>query len=195
MVTTNTSHISLLLHRLAAGDQHAMQALVPLVYCELHRLAVHYMRNERKDHTLQPTALVHEAYLKLVNRQQANWQNKAHFFGVAAQVMRTILIDHARQRCRAKRGGVRQHKLSLDDVKFFSDERSDEVLALDESLRRLRAMDLRQSQIVELRVFGGLTVDEAAAVLGISPKTVKRDWAVARAWLYGELNGDYALNG
>ena len=190
MAAITTHQISLLLNRLATGDQEAMHALVPLVYSELHRLAVHYMRLERTDHTLQPTALVHEAYLKLVNRRQANWQNKAHFFGVAAQVMRTILTDHARQRCRVKRGGVGQHKLSLEDVRLFSEERCDEVLALDESLRRLAAMDPRQSRIVELRVFGGLTVDEVGAVLGISPKTVKRDWAIARAWLFGDLNSE-----
>jgi RNA polymerase sigma-70 factor (ECF subfamily) len=190
----SSGQISLLLQQMATGNQDAMQKLVPLVYGELHRLAAHYMRDERKDHTLQPTALVHEAYLRLVNRQQANWQNKAHFFGVAAHVMRTILTDHARHHCRIKRGGVHQHKLSLDDVQLFSEERSDDLLALDESLRQLAQLDARQSRIVELRIFGGLTVDETAAVLGISSKTVKRDWTIARAWLYGDLNKGHALD-
>src|SRR5437868_467574 len=189
----SSTQISLLLQQMATGNQDAMQELVPLVYGELHRLAAHYMRDERTDHTLQPTALVHEAYLRLVNRQQANWQNKAHFFGVAAQVMRTILTDHARHRCRIKRGGLRQHKLSLDDVQLFSQERSDDLLALDESLHRLAQLDSRQSRIVELRIFGGLTVDETAAVLAVSSKTVKRDWMVARAWLFGDLN-EHALD-
>lgn len=188
----SSCQISLLLQQLATGNQDAMQELVPLVYGELHRLAVHYMRDERKDHTLQPTALVHEAYLRLVNRQQANWQNKAHFFGVAAQAMRTILTDHARHHCRIKRGGTKQYKLRLEDVQLFSEARSDDLLALDESLRQLAQLDARQSRVVELRIFGGLTVDETAAVLGISAKTVKRDWTIARAWLYGDLNQQHA---
>jgi RNA polymerase sigma factor (TIGR02999 family) len=188
----SSGQISLLLQQIATGNQEAMQKLVPLVYGELHRLAAHYMRDERKDHTLQPTALVHEAYLRLVNRQQANWQNKAHFFGVAAQVMRSILTDHARHHCRMKRGGVHQYKIALDDVQLFSEERSDDLLALDESLRQLFQLDPRQSKIVELRIFGGLTVDETAAVLGISSTTVKRDWTIARAWLYGDLKKKHA---
>lgn len=191
-MAVSSGQISLLLQQLASGNQDAMQELVPLVYEELHRLAAHYMRDERRDHTLQPTALVHEAYIRLVNRQQANWQNKAHFFGVAAQVMRTILTDHARHHGRVKRGGVHQHKLSLDDIQLFSEERSDDLIALDESLRQLAQLDARQSRIVELRIFGGLTVDETAAVLSISPKTVKRDWTIARAWLYGDLNKRHA---
>jgi RNA polymerase sigma factor (TIGR02999 family) len=187
----SNSQISLLLKQLATGEKDAMGRLIPLVYDELHRLAVHYMRAERGDHTLQPTALVHEAYLKLVNRQQANWQNKAHFFGVAAHVMRRILTDHARSHCRVKRGGHRR-KVSLDQVFLFAEDHLVDVLAIDDSLDRLAKLDFRQARVVELRVFGGLTVDEVATVLEVSPKTVKRDWQVARAWLFGDLNRDHA---
>lgn len=191
---TSTGEVTLLLKQIATGNQDAMQRLVPLVYGELHRLAAYYMRAERKDHTLQPTALVHEAYLRLVDRREADWQNKAHFFGVAAQVMRRILTDHARHHCRIKRGGVHQRKLTLDDVMLFSEGRSDDLLAVDESLERLAKFDFRQSRVVELRVFGGLTVDEVAIVLQVSPKTVKRDWTMARAWLFGDLNIDHAAD-
>ena len=190
---STSGEVTLLLKQLATGKQDAMLRLIPLVYDELHRLAAHYMRGERNDHTLQPTALVNEAYLKLVNREQANWQNKAHFFGVAAQVMRRILTDHARSHCRVKRGG-HQRKVSLDDVFVFSQAQSAELLAVDASLVRLAQFDLRQSRIVELRFFGGLTIEETAVVLGISPKTVKRDWSVARAWLFGDLEKHHGVN-
>jgi RNA polymerase sigma factor (TIGR02999 family) len=190
---STSGEVTLLLRRLATGEQDAIQKLIPLVYHELHRLAAHYMRGERKDHTLQPTALVNEAYLKLVNREQVNWQDRAHFLGVAAQVMRRILTDHARSHCRVKRGG-HQHKLSLDDVFVFSQAQSAELLAVDASLDRLAQFDVRQSRIVELRFFGGLTIEETAAVLGISPKTVKRDWSVARAWLFGDLEKHHAVD-
>lgn len=188
-----TGEVTLLLKQLATGKQDAMDRLIPLVYKELHRLAAHYMRRERSDHTLQPTALVHEAYLKLVNREQANWQNKAHFFGVAAHIMRRILTDHARSRCRVKRGGQRV-KLSLDQVFVFSEDHIEDLLAIDDSLDRLAKVDFRQSRIVELRVFGGLTVEESAVVLEVSAKTVKRDWQMARAWLFGELNKNHAID-
>ena len=147
------------------------------------------MRHERKDHTLQPTALVHEAYLKLVNQHQVNWQSRAHFFAVASQVMRRILIDQARSRLRSKRGG-NQHKVSVDDVSLASRQESSELLALNEALLRLAKIDVRQSKVVELRFFGGLSVRATAEVLGISTKTVKRDWSHAKAWLYGELKED-----
>jgi RNA polymerase sigma factor (TIGR02999 family) len=185
--------ISILLKRLADGDEKALEPLIPLVYRELHRLAAYYMRGERKNHTLQPTALVHEAYLRLLKSQQVNWQGKSHFFGVAAQVMRRILTDHARTCLREKRGG-HQCRLSLDQALLFTSAQSADLLAVDESLARLARFDARQSQIVELRFFGGLSVDETAAVLGISPKTVKRDWSVARAWLFAELKQAHGAN-
>jgi len=170
----------------ANGNQDAAARLIPLVYEELHRLAERRLRLERPNHTLQPTALVHEAYLKLVAQRNANWQSRAHFFALASQLMRRILVDYARSRLRAKRGG-KQVKLPLDEALLFTEDRCDELLALDESLERLEKLDARQSRIVELRFFGGLTVEEAAEVLGISPKTVKREWSTAKAWLYGEL--------
>ena len=168
------------------GDQQAASKLVPLVYDELRRLAGRYMRRERADHTLQATALVHEAYLKLVQHQSVDWQNRAHFFGIAAQVMRHILVDHARGHGREKRGAGQQF-VSLEEALVFSPEKSVELLKLDESLQRLTKLDPRQGRIVELRFFGGLTVEETAHVLGISPKTVKREWSVAKAWLHGDL--------
>jgi RNA polymerase sigma-70 factor (ECF subfamily) len=185
--------VTLLLGQLANGNEDAASRLIPLVYNELRRLAGGYMRCERPDHTLQATALVHEAYLKLVEQRSVDWQGRAHFFGVAAQIMRRILIDHARGHLRDKRGGG-QVAVPLDEVLVFSPERSHELLKLDECLDRLTALDPRQGKIVELRFFGGLTVEETAQVLGISPKTVKRDWSVAKAWLRGELrqnNGQF----
>lgn len=168
------------------GDTRGTDRLIALVYAELKRLATHYLRGERPDHTLQPTALVNEVYLQLVDRRNQHWQNRAHFVGVAGKLMRRILIDHARAHNSAKRGGG-DVKVSLDDVWFMSKERSDELLAMDEALDRLAAHDLQQSRIVELRFFGGLSIEEVAGVLGISTRTVKRDWNVARAWLYREI--------
>jgi RNA polymerase sigma-70 factor, ECF subfamily len=178
--------VTLLLKQVANGNQDAAVKLIPLVYRELHRVAEYRLRLERPDHTLQPTALVHEAYLRLVAQRDANWQSRAHFFAVASHLMRRILVDYARGRFRAKRGG-KQVKLPLDKVIVISPGRCDELLALDESLERLGKLDERQSRVVELRFFGGLTVDEAAKVLGVSSKTVKREWSMAKAWLYGEL--------
>jgi RNA polymerase sigma-70 factor, ECF subfamily len=182
---SEVQEVTMLLSALSKGDAQAADRLVPLVYGELRRLAASYMRREREDHTLQATALVHEAYLKLVE-QRASWQSRAHFFGVAAQVMRRILIDHARGHLREKRGGEYQ-KVSLDDVLVFSREQSEEILAINESLERLAKLDARQARVVELRFFGGLSVEEAGEVLAVSPKTVKRDWSVAKAWLYADL--------
>jgi RNA polymerase sigma-70 factor, ECF subfamily len=159
----------------------------------LRRLAGGYMRRERTDHTLQATALVHEAYLKLVEQRSVNWQSRAHFFGVAAQLMRRILIDHARGHKRDKRGGE-QKKVSLDDVFVFSEQQADELLAVDDSLNRLAAIDPRQARVVELRFFGGLSVEEAAEVLAVSPKTIKRDWSVAKAWLYADLKERHGID-
>jgi RNA polymerase sigma-70 factor, ECF subfamily len=178
--------VTALLALVAKGDQAAKEQLVPLVYSELKKLARAYMRRERDGHTLQTTALVHEAYLKLVRNQTPNWQGRSHFFGIAAQLMRQILIDHARGRLRDKRGGA-PVVLPLNEALVFSPEHSEELVKLDEALVRLAKLDARQSQIVELRFFGGLNVEETAEFLGISPKTVKRDWAVAKAWLHGEL--------
>jgi RNA polymerase sigma-70 factor, ECF subfamily len=183
---TASADVTVLLAQLVDGDREAASRLVPMVYSELRRIAARYMRRERVDHTLQTTALVHEAYLKLVEQTPTSWENRAHFFAVAAQVMRHILIDHARSHLREKRGGGRP-VIALDEGLVFSPEQSSELLEVDTALRRLTELDPRQGKIVELRFFGGLTVDETAAVLNISPKTVKRDWSVAKAWLHGEL--------
>jgi RNA polymerase sigma factor (TIGR02999 family) len=178
--------VTLLLNKLAAGDQKAAAELVPLVYEELRRLAARHLARERSDHTLQATALVHEAYVKLAAQKDAKWQNRAQFFGVASQVMRRILVDYARGKQRIRRGG-KQQKVSLDDVLLVSPGCTDEVLAVHESLSRLEMLDARQARIVELRYFGGLKVEEIAEVVGISGKTVLRELNVAKAWLYGDL--------
>jgi RNA polymerase sigma-70 factor (ECF subfamily) len=178
--------VTQLLANLRNGQPAATSELMPLVYDELHRLARQHMRHERPDHTLQPTALVHEAFLHLVSESERTWQNRTHFIRLAAQVMRRLLIDHARARRTAKREG-RLQRIPLDEPLLVTDDQSDELLALNEALDRLAAIDARQSRIVELRFFGGLTVEETADALGVSPKTVKRDWTVARAWLHREL--------
>ena len=180
------SEVTILLRQMRDGrDSEAVGRLMPLVYQELRRLAGHYMKNERADHTLQPTALVHEAYIKLVN-DQFDWQNRAHFIGVAAQAMRRILVDHAREQNASKRGGDQAH-INLDDAFVLSPERGSELVALDDALDRLERVDARQSRIVELRFFGGLSVEEIAEVTQLSPRTVKRDWSVARAWLHRQV--------
>jgi RNA polymerase sigma-70 factor (ECF subfamily) len=179
--------VTQLLLGLAARDSRAESELLEVVYAELHRMADRLMRSERPDHTLQATALINEAYLHLVDQRGKDWKNRAHFFGVAALVMRRILVDYARTRGRDKRGG-RQHKVSLDETVLITPGQSDEILALDEALSRLSQFDPRQSRVVELRFFGGLTEAEAAEVLGVATRTVKRDWAIAKAWLYGELH-------
>jgi RNA polymerase sigma factor (TIGR02999 family) len=178
--------VTSLLNKLAAGDQEAAAQLIPLVYEELRHLAARRLRRERPNHTLQATALVHEAYLKLAAQRDAKWQNRAQFFGVASQVMRRILVDYARGQQRIRRGG-KQQKVSLDDILLVSPDRIEEVLTVHESLSRLEKLDGRQARIVELRYFGGLTVKEIAEVVGISTKTVMRELNVAKAWLYGEL--------
>lgn len=180
------TEVTALLVEVAKGNRAAQDQLVPLVYGELKRLARAYMRRERDDHTLQTTALVHEAYLKLVRNQAPDWQGRSHFFGIAAQLMRQILIDHARGRLRRKRSGAAV-VLPLNEALTFSPEHSEELVRLDEALERLSKLDARQSQIVELRFFGGLSVEDTAKYLGVSPKTVKRDWAVAKVWLHREL--------
>jgi RNA polymerase sigma factor (TIGR02999 family) len=169
------------------GDRAALDSLVPIIYAELHRLASRYMRQEGPGHTLNTTALVNEAYLRLVNQKEVNWQNRAHFFAVSAQSMRNILIDMARSRKRQRRGGDAPH-IPLDEALIFSDNRAAELMALDDALTALAKLDGRKSSIVELRYFGGLSVEETAEVLGISAATVDREWRRARAWLHTELN-------
>ena len=168
------------------GDKSALDELTPLVYGELRHLARHYMRGERVAHTLQATALVNEAYIRLIDYRKMQWQNRAHFFAVAAQLMRRILVDHARSRNYAKRGGEQQ-KLSLSKVDRFADKPDVDLVALDNALKTLEEMNEQQSRIVELKFFGGLTIEEMAEVLEISHATVERDWAVARAWLRREV--------
>jgi RNA polymerase sigma factor (TIGR02999 family) len=180
------SDVTRLLVQLASGEASVMERLMPLVYDELKALAGSQLRREREEHTLGATALVHEAFLKLVDQRTVSWQGRSHFFGVAAQAMRRILVDHARRRSAAKRG--RQHQVTLEtDAVEAEVDRSDEVLAVDEALERLAAIDARQAQLVELRYFAGFSIEETAELLGISPATAKRDWAFARAWLQNEL--------
>ena len=169
------------------GSQDAVEHLFPLVYEELRRLAHRYMRRERPGHTLQTTAVVHEAYLRLIDQNHVQWQNRAHFFAIAAQMMRRILITHAQSHAYTKRGGGAL-KVSLDEAAVLSPARAGELIALDEALKSLAVIDVRRSQVVELRFFGGLSNEEIAEVLKISPNTVTRDWNVAKAWLYREMS-------
>jgi RNA polymerase sigma factor (TIGR02999 family) len=181
--------VTALLGDWSRGNRTALSQLLPLVYAELRRVAARQLRNERPDHTLQPTALVHEAYIRLVDQRQVDWQNRAHFFGVAAQVMRRILVDHARRHGANKRGqGVRC--VSMDEAQDVAAPNEIPVLALDHALDRLAKVDAELTRIVELRAFGGLTIEEAAHVLGVSPSTAKRDWRTAKAWLNRELAPD-----
>jgi RNA polymerase sigma factor (TIGR02999 family) len=188
-VSAEADNVTKLLADWSRGDQRALEELLPLIYNELRRLAHNFLYRERPDHTLQTTALVHEAYLKLIDQTDSHWQNRAHFFAIAAQAMRRILIDSARKHTALKRGGVGD-KLSLDQVANISREPKPELLALDEALNRLAQIDEQQSRIVELRYFGGLTIEETAQVLQLSPATIKREWAMARAWLYQALTED-----
>ena len=171
------------------GDQQALDKLTPLVYRELHRLARHYMTSERQDHSLQTTALVNEAYLRLVDWKPMRWQNRAHFFAVSAQVMRRILVDMARSHQRNKRGGGK-HPISLEEVAVLLPEKGADLIALDDALHRLAEIDFRKAKIVELRFFGGLTVEETGTVLNVSPFTVLRDWKLAKVWLLRDLSGE-----
>jgi RNA polymerase sigma factor (TIGR02999 family) len=171
------------------GDRAALDQLMPLVYDELSRLARHYMKRERPGHTLQTTALVNEAYLRLADQKNTRWQNRAHFFGIAAQLMRRILVDHARGRDHIKRGGGAQ-RVPLDEAAVLAPEKAAEVVALDDALRKLAENDPRKCQVVEMRYFGGLTVDEIAEVLKVSPVTVMRDWSMAKAWLHREMSNE-----
>lgn len=183
------NHVTQLLVAWGNGDQVAGDRLMSVVYEELHRLAHRYMKRESPGHTLQTSALVNEAFVKLVDQRNVHWQNRAHFFGIAAQMMRRILVDYARSRQYAKRGGgVRA--MSLDEALIVSDERSEEVVNVHEALERLAEFDPRKSQMVELRFFGGLSIEETAEVLGVSPGTVMRDWTLAKAWLRREMSAE-----
>ena len=184
---TVTGEVTRLLIELRAGKKEAGAQLLTLLYDELRRLAAAYLRRERRDHTLQPTALVHEAYLRMIERSQQNWENRAHFMATCAHVMRQVLVDHARKKKAAKRGGHEQ-PLPLDESALSAAQRPIEFVALDEALSRLEAFDPRQSRVVELRFFGGMSEEEIGHVLGLSVRTVKRDWNVARAWLYSEMS-------
>jgi RNA polymerase sigma factor (TIGR02999 family) len=181
--------VTRLLVQLRVGNQDVAGQLVPLIYNELRRIAGAQMRRERPGHTLQATAVVHEAYIRLAGEQEIEWQSRAHFFGIAAKVMRQVLLDHARQRHAHKRGGEGAHKVDIDAELLVADDRLEDVVALDEILQRLTAIDPEQGRIVELRFFAGLNVEETAEVMGISPRTVKREWRLARAWLDRELTG------
>jgi len=182
-------NITELLVGYARGDKEALDKLMPIVYEELRRQAARYLRKERPGHTLQTTALIHEAYVRLVDQRAVQWQNRAHFFGIAAQLMRRILVDHARTKKRVKRGGS-DVRVSINDANVAVKGQDLDVVALDEALQRLAEIDEQQSRVVELRFFSGLTVEETAAVMGISKATVKRDWSMAKAWLHRELTGD-----
>jgi RNA polymerase sigma factor (TIGR02999 family) len=179
--------VTQLLLKWSHGDQNALDKLMPLVYSELRKLAGNYLRRERRDHTLQPTALVNEAYLKLIDQRDAKWQNRAHFFGVAAQLMRRILVDHARAYQAAKRGGSDKQRLSITSAGQLSEEPDTDILALHEALNELTEIDPQQGRVVELKFFGGLSIEETAEVLDIGHATVERDWKMARAWLRRKL--------
>jgi RNA polymerase sigma factor (TIGR02999 family) len=185
----SSSQVTQLLCRWRGGDRAALDALMPLVYRELRRIAQHYLAQERREHTLQSTALVNEAYLRLVGQDLPQWQNRAHFFAVAAQMMRQILVDHARARAAAKRGGD-ACKMELDESMAVAQRTDVDVLALDDALHKLSELDPQQGKIVELRFFAGLSIEDTSEALGISPATVKRDWTTARAWLFREMSGE-----
>ena len=189
MSTPQSHEVTQLLLAWNKGDQAALDKLIPLVHVELRRLARNYMRRERTGHTLQTTALINEAYLRLIDQKNVHWQNRAHFFGIAAQLMRRILVDHARTKKRAKRGGS-DVRVSFSEATIKAKDQDLDIVALDEALERLAKIDEQQSKIVELRFFSGLTVEETAEVLSISPATVKRDWSMAKAWLHRELTGE-----
>jgi RNA polymerase sigma factor (TIGR02999 family) len=187
MPTLSPKEITRLLVAWGDGDEKALDDLTPLVYEELHRLAHHYMSQEREGHTLQTSALVNEAYVRLIDWKNVRWQNRAHFFGVSAQLMRRILVDFARSRRYQKRGGG-ERVMALDEAALMSNEKTADLAELDEALKSLAQLDERQSKVVELRFFGGLSVEETAEFLKVSPATVRRDWSIARAWLHREMS-------
>ena len=183
-----TGAVTQLLLAFSGGDRNALDEMVPLLYDELHRLAEHYLGSERENHTLQPTALVHEAYMRLINQRSVDWRNRAQFMGVAAGIMRRILINHARDRAAGKRGG-RREQISLSMVEATATSPEVELTDLEDALQRLNTMDARKARVVELKFFGGLTMDEIAEVVGISRATAEREWSFARAWLFNALGG------
>ena len=187
MTTPSTQKVTELLLAWRDGDESALEKLAPLVYDELHQLAARYMRRESPGHTLQTSALVNEAFIRLIDQQEVQWQNRAHFFGIAAQLMRRILLDHARSRARAKRGGG-VLRVSFDEGAIVSGQRAAELIALDDALNALAAFDSRKSRIVELRFFGGLSNEEVAEVMGMSLRTVEREWRKAKAWLHHAIS-------
>ena len=180
------AEVTRLLKQWSSGQEQALDRLVPHIHGELRKLAASYLRRERPDHTLQPTALVNEAFLKLIDQRAVTWQNRAHFFGIAAQAMRRILVDHARARAAGKRGDGAQ-RVPLEDAAAIGGMIDVDLIALDEALTRLASIDTQQSRVVELRFFGGLTLEETAEVMDISPATVGREWKMAKAWLFAEL--------
>jgi len=183
----SSENVTQLLVKWGEGDKAALEQLMPLVYSELRRLARNYLRRERPDHTLQPTALVNEAYLKLIDQKNARWQNRAQFYGVAAQMMRRILVDHARQNKAAKRGGSERQRLSITSAGEPGEKPDLDLLALHEALKELKSFDPQQERIVELKFFGGLSIEETAEVMGVGHATIERDWKMARAWLRRKL--------
>lgn len=188
---SNSSHeITALLAELKKGNKQAEEQLIPLVYKELHRLSRHYMRGEKQEHTLQASALVNEVYMRLAGEHNVDWKNRAHFFGTAANIMRRILVDHARTRDAGKRGGSAE-KVSLENAFVYTDAQSWQVVAVHEALNKLAEWDQRQCRIVEMRFFAGLNVEETAEAMGLSPTTVKREFQMAKAWLYGALSKDF----
>ena len=189
MPLSSSENVTALLIDWRNGDQSAYERLVPMVYAELHRLAHHYMNRERADHTLQTTALVNEAYVRLVDQKRTNWQNRAQFFGTCAELMRRILVDYARQQQYQKRGGGAQ-KITLEETLQIVEEKTADLVALDEALENLAKFDPRKARVVELRFFGGLNVEETAEVMGIHANTVIRDWSAARSWLYKAVTSE-----
>ena len=183
------AEVTALLLDWSEGDRDALDRLLPVVYSELRRIAGGYLRRERRDHTLQATALVHEVYVRVIDQRQVRWQNRAHFLAIASQLMRRILVDHARRRHASKRGGPHV-TLSLDEMVDVPGAGDVDMVAFDDALERLARVDPRQSRIIELRCFGGLTAEETAAIVGVSAPTVRREWALGKAWLYRELRGD-----
>lgn len=187
MSDTPIGDVTQLLEHVGEGRPNAYDALLPIVYAELRRQAARHLRRERVNHTLQPTALVNEAFMRLIDQRNQRWQNRAHFFGIASQAMRRILVDHARGQARLKRGGPKA-QVTLDEGMLSADAAPVDVLDLDEALTRLEQIDERQARVVELRFFGALSVEETAEVMKLSPATVKREWSMAKAWLYAELS-------
>lgn len=189
MANSSAQEVTELLLAWREGDESALENLISVVYAELHKQAKRYLRGERQDHTLQTTALVNEVYLRLIDSSKVRWQNRAHFFAVAAQLMRRILVDFARSRKYQKRGGG-AHQVSLEQAMVIASDRSEDLVALDDALQSLAAIDERKSKVVEMRFFGGLSVEETAEVLQVSPDTVMRDWRLAKVWLLKELSGN-----